>query len=90
MAYNRKNKLFFMQQVIKVYLEHKQPGITTAYVYRTYIAPRYHISISTLYNYLNTPVVRELNRIEAEKNRNTKAVPCTADYEHNNNKQQGG
>lgn len=69
MAYNRKNKLLFMQQVIEVYLEHKKPGISTAYVHRTVIEPRFHITISTLYNYLNTPVARELKRIDAEKNK---------------------
>lgn len=45
-----------MKQVIDCYLEHKTDGNTTAYVYRTHIWPRYHISIATLYNYLATPV----------------------------------
>lgn len=63
MAYNRKNKLMMMQKVIALYLEHKKPGISTAYVWREYIYPVYPITITTLYNYLKTPVTRELKRI---------------------------
>jgi len=62
MAYNRKNKLLHMQQVIDTYNMHKQPGVSTAYVYRTFIYPVYHISIATLYNYLSTPIKKQLRQ----------------------------
>jgi hypothetical protein len=68
MAYKRTNKLLMMQKVIEIYLREKKPGISTAYVYRTYIYPVYPISISTLYNYLSTPVTKELKEIEAKEN----------------------
>jgi hypothetical protein len=68
MAYNRRNKLLMMQRVIDVYLEHKKPGVSTAYVWREHIYPVYRISITTLYNYLNTPVGRELKRLNKERN----------------------
>jgi hypothetical protein len=58
MAYRRKNRLLFMREVIKVYLEYKSEGVSTAWVYRNVIYPRYFISLSTLYNYLSTPVER--------------------------------
>ena len=60
MAYNRINQLKKMQDVIEVYLAEKKPGISTAYVYRTFIEPRFHITSCTLYRYLSTPVKKEL------------------------------
>lgn len=72
MAYNKKNKLLQMKQVIDCYLEHKRDGNTTAYVYRTYIWPRYHISMTTLYNYLSTPVEKLLKEEEKKLQNNTK------------------
>ncbi len=62
MAYNRRNKLIMMQKVISIYQRHKHDGISTIYVYRTYIYPVYPISLNTLYNYLSTPVTRELKK----------------------------
>jgi len=64
MAYNRRNKLLQMQSVIATYQKYKQPGVSTTYVYYTYIRPLFHISIATLYNYLSTPVNRELKEID--------------------------
>ena len=69
MAYNNRNKLLTMQKVIEIYLREKKPGISTAYVYRTYILPVYPISIVTLYSYLNTPVSKLLKELEAEKDK---------------------
>jgi hypothetical protein len=60
MAYNRRNKLLQMKSIIDCYLEHKTDGNTTMYVWRCYIYPRYQISLSTLYNYLATPVDKML------------------------------
>ncbi len=67
MAYNKRNKLLTMQKVIEIYLREKKPGISTAYVYRTYIFPVYPISIVTLYAYLNTPVVKQIKEMDAER-----------------------
>lgn len=64
MAYRKRNKLLMMQKVIEIYKREKKPGISTAWVYRTHIYPVYPISISTLYNYLATPVSRELKELE--------------------------
>lgn len=55
-----------MQEVVEVYCREKKDGISTAYVYRTFIQKRFHISIKTLYNYLGTPIKREL-KVEEEK-----------------------
>jgi len=66
MAYNRINKLRQMQEVVEVYCREKKDGISTAYVYREFIHKQFHISIKTLYNYLGTPISREL-KIEQEK-----------------------
>ena len=60
MAYNRINQLKKMQDVIEVYLQEKKPGISTAYVFRTFIEPRFHITECTLYRYLSTPVNKQL------------------------------
>lgn len=71
MAYNPRNKLLQMQDVIDVYLEHKKEGVSTRHVYRTYIKPRFHISLATLYNYLATPVKKLLLELdEQEKQQN--------------------
>ena len=67
MAYNRKNKLLQMQKVCEVYQRHKQPGVSTAYVYRTHIFPEFHISIATLYIYLGTSISKELKQIDATR-----------------------
>ncbi len=64
MSYNRKNKLLFMKDVLDLYLQEKKPGISTAYVYRTFIYPRYRISMTTLYKYLSTPVTKLLKEDE--------------------------
>lgn len=60
MAYNRKNKLLQMKQVLEVYNREKKEGVSTVHVYRTYIYPQFHISINTLYNILSTPVQKLL------------------------------
>jgi hypothetical protein len=65
-GYNRKNKLKYMQEVVDLYCREKKPGISTFYVYVTFIRPRYHISLRTLYNYMTVPINREL-KAEEEK-----------------------
>ncbi len=67
-----------MQRVIEVYQKHKLPGVSTAYVYRTFIFPEFHISLATLYIYLGTPVNKELKNIESSRprNKNERPDPC--------------
>ena len=67
MAYNRENKLKTIIDVQKLYNKHKVDGVTTAYVFRTYIKPVYHITIQTLYVYLNTRAEHELKTLLKSK-----------------------
>lgn len=57
-----------MQDVIDTYNLHKRDGVSTAYVYRTYIFPKFRISIATLYIYLSTPVSKQLKEIDKATN----------------------
>jgi hypothetical protein len=66
MAYNRRNKLKQMKEIVELYCQEKKPGISTAFVYRNFIRPKYHISLTTLYAYLSIPVTRQL-KAEEEK-----------------------
>jgi hypothetical protein len=67
MAYNKENKLLQIIDVLDVYKKHKVDGVSTAYVYRTYIKDRFRISIQTLYVYLATPAEKELQKVRADK-----------------------
>lgn len=67
MAYNRENKLRQIIDVQNTFKKHKMEGVTTAYVFRTYIKPKFHISLQTLYIYLATRAEHELKKILAEK-----------------------
>jgi hypothetical protein len=67
MGYNKLNHLKRIRDVNRVYLAHKHDGNTTAYVYRTVIHPQFRISLSTLYNYLATPVERIIKEAEHEQ-----------------------
>lgn len=64
-GYNRKNKLRQIIRVQEEYKLHANSGRTTAYIYKTYIYPKFLISQATFYNYLATPAARDLKRIEA-------------------------
>ncbi|KAF0199018.1 MAG: hypothetical protein FD170_3946 [Bacteroidetes bacterium] len=61
-----KNTLLRMQIVVDIYLKHKDESNTTVGVFRKYIEPYYPMSIGTLYNYLSTPIDRELKAIESK------------------------
>jgi hypothetical protein len=56
-----------MQIVLEIYQREKKPGISTAFVFRTFIKPLYPMSIGTLYNYLSTPVTKMLKEMDAKK-----------------------
>lgn len=74
MAFSRKNLLFRVKEINEVYLEKAKIGLTTEFIYRTFIKPRYHISRSTLYDYLAIPYDRQLaeiarrEKVEKEQN----------------------
>ncbi len=69
MAYNRLNHLRKMQDIVAVYLREKKPGVSTAYVYREFIYPKFHISRATLYTYLATPIAKQIKGEEEKKNK---------------------
>jgi len=64
MAYNNKNKLIRVKQIQDAYLLHKKDGVSTRYVYKTFIWPRWNISISSLYNYLAINVRKEMRQLD--------------------------
>ena len=74
MAFSRKNLLFRVKKINEVYLEKAKIGLSTEFIYRNFIKPRYHISRSTLYDYLAIPYDRQLAEIarreKAEKEQN--------------------
>ena len=63
MAFSRKNMLFRVKDVNELYVEKAKIGLTTEFIYRTFIEPRFHISRSTLYEYLAIPYDRQLKEI---------------------------
>lgn len=68
MAFSRKNMLLRVKEVNELYIEKSKIGLSTEFIYRTFIEPRFHISRSTLYEYLAIPYERQLKEIfEREK-----------------------
>lgn len=67
MSYNRRNTLLRMKLVVDIYKKHKNDGNTTRWVFKEHIEPYYPISIATLYNYLATPIEKELREIEEQR-----------------------
>lgn len=49
-----------MKSVIDEYRKHERPGVSSAFIYREYIYPKFHISESRFYDCLATPVDRLL------------------------------
>lgn len=74
MAFSRKNMLLRVKEVNELYVEKSKIGLSTEFIYRTFIEPRFHISRSTLYEYLAIPYERQLKEIsqreQAEKEQN--------------------
>lgn len=66
--------LLRVKEVNELYVEKARIGLSTEYIYRTFIEPRFHISRSTLYEYLTIPYERQLKDIyqreEADKAQN--------------------
>ena len=46
-----------------MYKEKQRIGLSTEYIYRTFIEPQYHISRSTLYDWLAIPYEKQLREI---------------------------
>lgn len=62
--YNKRNKLLRYKDILDLYLQVKHEDIPVTRVWRKYIYPKYHISRSTLYTILSTPVIAELRAVE--------------------------
>ncbi len=79
MAYSRKNLLTRVKEVNELYVEKQKIGLTTEYIYRTFIEPRFHISRSTLYNYLTIPYMSQLRKIEEHEREKARSNPTLFD-----------
>jgi hypothetical protein len=63
MAYNRKNHLRKVIDVCALFQQYKELGLPNREIWRRYIYPVYKISERSLYSYLRTHAVYELNEI---------------------------
>ena len=61
----QKNKLLRYKDVLDLYHEKKTEDIPVTVIWRKYIYPKFHISRTTLYTILATPVTKELKEIRA-------------------------
>ncbi|AJA68201.1 hypothetical protein HX045_10160 [Myroides odoratimimus] len=59
------NKLRRYKLILDLYNQYKTEDIPVTVVWKKYICPVYPISRTTLYEVLNTPVYKELAKIEA-------------------------
>ncbi len=67
MAYNRKNYLIRVLKVQEIYLEYQEKGLSNIAIWRRYIRDVYHISLTTMYNYLAVNAKGELKKIEMQE-----------------------
>lgn len=67
MSFSRKNLLCRVREVNELFVEKQRLGLSTEYIYRTFIEPRYHISRTTLYNWLTIPYAAQLREIERQE-----------------------
>ena len=65
MAYNSRNKLIKIQEIVTIYLNNKELGYNNEHIYKNIIYPAYYISKTTFYNYLTIPANRLLKELEA-------------------------
>lgn len=68
----QKNKLLRYKDILDLYNEKKTPDIPVTVIWRKYIYPKFHISRTTLYTILETPVVRELKKLKEQENNQLK------------------
>ena len=64
-----KNKLLRYKDILDLYNEKKTEDIPTTVVWRKWIYPTFHISRTTLYTILETPVQRDLNKIKEQEDK---------------------
>ncbi len=60
----QKNKLLRYKDILDLYNEKKNEDIPAIVIWRKHIYPTFHVSRTTLYTILGTPVVKELKQIE--------------------------
>jgi len=75
MAYTRKNLLLRVKEVNETYVEKHRIGLSTEYIYRNFIFPLFHISRSTLYDYLAIPYASQLKEIERKEEEQKRIMP---------------
>jgi hypothetical protein len=63
----RTRTLLRIKSVVDEYKRHQHPGVSSAFIWRHYIDPVFHISLSSLYEYLATPVDKLLKERGALK-----------------------
>lgn len=80
MAYNRKNLLKRIIEVQEVYVKYRRPETTMRGVWREHIYPTYKISLKTLENYLATPAVAELKKLENSEQDKTTLKQASMDF----------
>jgi hypothetical protein len=66
MAYNNRNKLIKVNEIICIYQDNKKLGYTNEHIYKNIIYPAYFISKTTFYNYLTIPANRLLKELEKQ------------------------
>lgn len=67
MSYSNKNLLKKIVDIQNITLEHKKRGSTQKWIYENVIAPCYHISRTTYYNYLGSEAKKMLRELEESK-----------------------
>lgn len=75
MAYTRKNLLLRVKEVNETFVAKQKIGLSTEYIYRHFIWPVYHISRSTLYEYLAIPYKTQLKEIERRETEEKRIYP---------------
>lgn len=56
-----------VKEVNELFVEKQRLGLSTEYIYRTFVAPRYHISRTTLYNWLTIPYKKQLKELALQE-----------------------
>lgn len=56
-----------VKEVNELFVEKQRLGLSTEYIYRTFVAPRYHISRTTLYNWLTIPYKKQLEELALQE-----------------------
>lgn len=64
-GYNRYNFLLKVKAVNEIYLEYSKKGVSSGYIYKTYIQHQFFISRATFYAYLQIPYKKEIEREKA-------------------------